>query len=112
MNGFIYESGADHRATAERHFRNAEEKMLEYFKGIEKAYTAEVNGWTLELKCYDECTTISLMETCCWNVVYEEDLNMVLIQVEINNQKSELIFSLPILSDEKKIEYIGLRTLK
>lgn len=110
MRTIIYESNADHRATAERHFRTAEQKMLQYFEGIEKGYTVEVNGWTLEIRCYDENFKINLMETCNWSVEYDNAIKIASIQVDINREKHELIFSLPVFSNEKKVEFIGYRT--
>lgn len=110
MGLIIYETKADHRATAERHFRTVEKQMLEKFAGREKGYMAEVNGWMLEIQCHDEHVKINLMETCMWSVEYYKDIEMAVIQVEINGKKCELCFSLfPILSDEKKIEFIGIR---
>ena len=67
------------REEAESHFRNAEQKMLEYFKGTEKGYRSEVNGWTLDIQSFvdqDEGVKINLMETCNWSVEYDDDVKM------------------------------------
>lgn len=113
MKAIFYESGADYRATAERHFRRAEEKMLDCFKNLEKGYTAEVNGWNLEIRSGEEYIKINLMYTCNWEVYYLEDEQMAVIGVEIKGKKYELIFSAPVLfKNDNELYFIGMRKNK
>lgn len=113
MSTIIYESGADYRATAERHFRRAEEKMLDCFKNIEKGYTAEIDGWNLVIKDKDEIQKINLMYTCQWEVYWLEDSEIAVIKVDIKGKKYELIFSAPMLFEvDNKIWFVGMRKNK
>lgn len=110
MKTIIYESGADHRATAERHFRNAEQKMLDCFKNLEKGYTTEVDGWILTIKCDDEIQKINLYYTSQWKVYWIEESEIAVIKVDIKGKIYELVFSAPMLSkDDNKIFFIGMR---
>ena len=108
----IYVSGADHRATAERHFRKAESEMLEHFKGLKKGYSAEVDGWKLTLECEGDKQEIDLKQTCQWRVESYEDISMTVICFELGGEPHELIFGTPILFDTDKVLFMGMRSHK
>ena len=113
MNTIIYKSGADYQATAEKHFRRAEEKMLNCFKNLKKGYSTEINGWNLLIKDKDEIKKINLMYTSQWEVYWLEDSNIAVIKVDIKGEKYELIFSTQLLfEDDNKIWFVGMRKNK
>ena len=109
MKTIVYES-VNHQAVAQNHFLNAEQKMIELFPGMEKAYSTAIDGWNLTLECYGEKTEINLMYTCLWDVQKVTD-RMAVIQFEYDGKKKELLFARPIISDEKIIEFVALSEL-
>ena len=108
----IYETRADYRARAEKHFRNAENKMLECFPGMEKGYTSKANGWDLTIECDGDVGKIDLMRTCKWNVRFYEDIKTAVISFEMDGNPYELVFSVPVLFGEDEVQFLGMRKLK
>ena len=111
MKNIVYVSGADHRATAERHFREAETEMLEQFKDMKKGYSAEVDGWKLTLECEGEKTEIDLKQTCQWKVEHDERGHMAVIGFELAEKPHELMFATPVLFDTDTVMFMGMREL-
>jgi hypothetical protein len=97
----IYQKQSDHSEVARKHFKNAEQKLLEVV-GLAKDYRTDLKGWILTIwnKGDKEKTAIDLYYTCQWSVVGDA------ITFQYKGQRKQLTFMKDLLS--KKIIFGGM----